>query len=130
MTYSAPTCKLTVYQNDETVGLYELNGTEFTIGREESCSLVLRNRYASRIHATLIPDSGSWLIHDGSLLPERKSANGVFVNGVRRRAALLEHGDTITIAGTKIIFAIVGLSDAKNATFPGEENETNEACVE
>jgi pSer/pThr/pTyr-binding forkhead associated (FHA) protein len=101
---SAPNCKLIVTRPDGSE-LTLLLDEECTIGRSECCNLVLRHKSVSRIHATLVLDtSGRHVLHDGSLFPTRPSANGVFVNGSRRKAALLNHGDLISIADVQMVY--------------------------
>lgn len=72
----------------------------YSLGRDPRNSIVLHARTVSRQHAVLlrvtVPDSDDCLfrIVDGSFNGQR-STNGIFVNGDRRFAHNLEHGDVI-----------------------------------
>lgn len=54
-----------------------LTAAGLTIGRSQSCSLVLDDGYVSSYHAKLFAQDGTWMIED------MDSTNGTFVNGAR-----------------------------------------------
>ncbi|CEM26461.1 unnamed protein product [Vitrella brassicaformis CCMP3155] len=75
--------------------LYELEETKTTIGRDESCDIVLTSRGVSRFHAVL--EFGK-LGGEKATLTDLGSCNGTFVNNVRlpaQQAYPLEHADVI-----------------------------------
>ena len=81
-----------------------LEPSTYSIGREDSHSIVLHSRLVSRHHATLFgvqyPGSQeySFWIVDGDAKQER-STNGLIVNGKRRLCHKLKHGDLILFGG-------------------------------
>src|SRR3954447_17708807 len=76
----------------------EVEGTEFTIGREAGVELVLSDGKASRRHAALrvLPDGRATLYDLGS-------SNGTFVNGRRIQSTLLQGGEQIQIGDTVLV---------------------------
>ncbi len=66
---------------------------ELTIGREESCSIMIPNRQVSRLHARLT------ITQDGVLLEDVSSKNGTHHNGeIVADPVYLQDGDIIQIA--------------------------------
>src|SRR6476469_1164736 len=76
----------------------QVEGTEFTIGREAGVDLVLAGGKASRRHAALrvLPDGRATLYDLGS-------SNGTFVNGRRIQSTLLQGGEQIQIGDTVLV---------------------------
>jgi len=75
----------------------DVSTTEFLIGRDVDCELVLKQDLVSRHHARLSQTE------DGLVVEDLRSMNGVFVNERRiREPTLLAHGDTIAI-GTETL---------------------------
>ena len=76
---------------------YYLDDSMYTIGRSDSCSIVIKDPTLSREHARVWWDSGNWYLEDSN------SANGVELNGVilePGRAYILSSGCTILLAAT------------------------------
>src|SRR3954469_19808167 len=76
----------------------EVQGNEFTIGREAGVDLVLADGKASRRHAALrvLPDGRATLYDLGS-------SNGTFVDGRRIQSTLLQGGEEIQIGDTVLL---------------------------
>lgn len=69
-----------------------------SIGRDDSCDIILDDEEVSRRHAEIVLDSG-----DGSyLIADLNSSNGVFVNGKKINKSRLYSGDNIKI-GNQLI---------------------------
>lgn len=73
-------------------------GPQVSIGRAEVCDIVLKEPYASKMHAQLLYNEENWVIND--LL----SKNGVIVNGEKVLTQTLKMGDKIKIGLTTIYF--------------------------
>jgi succinoglycan biosynthesis transport protein ExoP len=75
-----------------------LDKDEISIGREEGCEICLNDEAVSRKQCAVKADKGSFLITDFN------SRNGSFVNGLRIREKVLQHGDKIRIGATELVF--------------------------
>lgn len=83
--------------------IINLNDSYFTIGRNQSNSLVIKSHLISRFHATIFPlkrlflDDCSYWIIDGNLQEGTRSSNGIFVNNRSVLMYELQPGDLITL---------------------------------
>jgi hypothetical protein len=68
-----------------------MDGQGITIGRGDTCDIVLNDNFASREHAQLIPSGKSLMLFD------TYSSNGVYLNGERIKKARVHVGDIIEI---------------------------------
>ncbi|RMG11976.1 MAG: FHA domain-containing protein, partial [Cyanobacteria bacterium J055] len=97
-----------------------LEPSTYSIGRDESLSIVLHSRLVSRHHATLFgiqdpetQERAFWIV-DGDSQGDR-SKNGLIVNGQKKLSHELGHGDLILFGGgAKASYHII--SDSQNAT--------------
>jgi hypothetical protein len=69
-----------------------------SIGRGEACAVRLDGRHVSRIHARLEKRP------DGTLIKDNGSRNGIFVNGLSVREAVLRPDDQIEIGEHVLVF--------------------------
>ncbi len=85
------------YNKWHTIPLIEKK--EFTIGREESCDIILPHITVSKCHAKIVYENKGWYIVD------RDSTNGVIINNKRIFGKeKLHEKDVIAITNSKLIF--------------------------
>ncbi len=70
------------------------------VGRGAQCPIRILDTEASRIHARLSPEQGSWVVED------LNSSNGTYVNGQPIQKHRLESGDQIRLGRTTLVFAL------------------------
>lgn len=98
------------------VSRFKVNRGGISFGRSEACGVVLLQRTASRQHAQVSWESGSFVIRD------LDSSNGVYVNERRVAEAVLESGDVVEVGDA--VFAWVqphGAPQLDEATRTQEE---------
>src|SRR3954469_10334977 len=90
--------QLTITSGADAGKTVQIQGNEFTIGREAGVDLVIADGKASRRHAALLvlPDGRATLYDLGS-------SNGTFVNGQRVQSVLLQGGEQIQIGDTVLV---------------------------
>lgn len=71
--------------------VFDLGADELTVGRSPHCSIFLNDMTVSRMHATIEPEAGCYVIRDAN------SFNGVWVNNESVSARALRPGDLIQI---------------------------------
>src|SRR3954466_9506252 len=90
--------QLTITSGADAGKTVQVQGNEFTIGREAGADLVLNDGKASRRHAALRP------LPDGrATLYDLGSSNGTFVNGQKVQSILLQGGEQIQIGDTVLV---------------------------
>jgi S1-C subfamily serine protease len=112
--------QLTITAGADAGKTVQVQGNEFTIGREAGCDLVLADGKSSRRHAALrvLPDGRATLYDLGS-------SNGTFVNGQRVQSMLLQGGeqiqigDTVLVPGQAIVPGAQPVGGTHGATSPG-----------
>jgi len=90
-----------------------LDDGEMTIGRDAANRLCLGEDAVSRKHCTIKREGGFYRIVDFN------SRNGTFVNGIPVREKVLQHGNTIRLGSTVLVF----LTEAEEADTPDKELE-------
>ena len=82
------------------IRLDSVNRTRITIGRSESCDVVISDATVSRNHAVLDRRGDQWRIRDAG------SQNGIYLNGIRvRRSTPVNSGDGIQLGDTMLRLA-------------------------
>lgn len=69
-----------------------------TIGRQDTCGLILQHKTVSKEHALIIPAQAGYTIRDTD------SANGIYLNGKRIKESPLTPGDRLRIGKFELIF--------------------------
>ena len=77
-----------------------LAGSRVLIGRSRDCDVTLEDPNASRRHAELRNEDGSWIVTDLG------STNGVKVNGRRVKEAVLQPGDELALGLARLRFEL------------------------
>jgi len=97
--------------NNSTIGVIEVPGSSFTMGRNPENDLPLRDDLASRFHCTIeVDDSGRWVVKDLG------SRNGTRLNGERVTTNSLRDGDVIAIGRHTFTVALTKDAVAAKAT--------------
>src|SRR3954469_22350017 len=111
--------QLTITAGADAGKTVQVQGNEFTIGREAGADLVIADGKASRRHAALrvLPDGRATLYDLGS-------SNGTFVNGQRVQSVLLNGGEQIQIGDT-VLVPSGGAGDAHPARQAGALGATS-----
>jgi serine phosphatase RsbU (regulator of sigma subunit)/pSer/pThr/pTyr-binding forkhead associated (FHA) protein len=91
--------EVTVYSPLVSPVHYSFANEILIIGRSSECNIPVKDRYLSRRHAEIIPDTGKWILKDLG------SANGTYLNGARVDSDRpLRSGDRIRVGDTEIVF--------------------------
>ena len=85
------TPRLIVSRHRDTLGTYPMTDKKMLIGRSEFADIVIEDLFASKLHAMLLVYS------DALVLLDLNSANGVTVNSVKTKCAVLKESDIIAI---------------------------------
>lgn len=86
-----------VRQGDDEAQTIPVAGESLTIGRAESCEIVLADNYASQFHARIYSQDGAWFVEDLG------STNGTYLNRVKvTHPSPFASGDEIRIGKTTI----------------------------
>ena len=80
---------------------HEITAGPVTIGRDDSCDIVIDDAKVSRAHARLDLQLGQWRVTD------LQSSNGTYVNEQRTTTAPLRSGDDLRIGNTTLTFTAV-----------------------
>src|ERR1700758_482196 len=90
--------KLVVVSGANQGAVSPLNDSETTIGRDADNGLCLNEQAVSRKHCAIKNDAGTYRIID------LNSRNGTFVKGIPVRQKILQHGNTIRLGHTLLVF--------------------------
>lgn len=90
-----------ILKNLSTGDVYEITSNPFTIGKSQTCNLVIADKVVSRHHAEVVQYGDKYFIKDLS------STNGTFINGNKLMADTdveLKDGQEIIFANKKFIY--------------------------
>lgn len=90
-----------ILKNLNTGDVYEVTSNPFTIGKSQTCNLVIADKVVSRHHAEVVQYGDKYFIKDLS------STNGTFINGNKLMADTdveLKDGQEIIFANKKFIY--------------------------
>lgn len=90
-----------ILKNLSTGDVYEVTSNPFTIGKSQTCNLVIADKVVSRHHAEVVQYGDKYFIKDLS------STNGTFINGNKLMADTdveLKDGQEIIFANKKFIY--------------------------
>ena len=83
--------RLIVSRDGDVVNEFMFNDKKVLIGRSDFADIVIEDLFASKLHAIVL------VYTDALVLLDLNSANGLTVNSVKRRSAVLEENDIISI---------------------------------
>jgi pSer/pThr/pTyr-binding forkhead associated (FHA) protein len=83
--------RIIVSRHRDLVGEHTVSDKKVLIGRSEFADIVIEDLFASKLHAMVLVYS------DALVLLDLNSANGVTVNSVETKCAVLKENDIITI---------------------------------
>lgn len=78
--------------------VFRLTANELTIGRSPQCDIFLNDMTVSRMHATLTREGSGYRITDAD------SFNGLWVNNLNVKDALLQNGDVVQIGTFCLVY--------------------------
>lgn len=90
-----------ILKNLNTGDVYEVTSNPFTIGKSQTCNLVIADKVVSRHHAEVVQYGDKYFIKDLS------STNGTFINGNKLMADTdveLKDGQEIIFANKKFVY--------------------------
>ena len=90
-----------ILKNLSTGDIYEVTSNPFTIGKSQTCNLVIADKVVSRHHAEVVQYGDKYFIKDLS------STNGTFINGNKLMADTdveLKDGQEIIFANKKFVY--------------------------
>ena len=95
-----------------------------TIGRSQSCDVIIGDETLSRIHARIVRTKDEWTIEDAG------SRNGCFVNGIRVATAKLQRGDRVRLgAGAAFRFDLVSEDEERSLVMQYESGTRDPLTV-
>jgi len=83
--------RIIISKHRDKLGEYTVDDKKVLIGRSEFSDIVIEDPFASKLHALLL------IYSDALVLLDLNSANGVTVNSVETKCAVLNDDDIITI---------------------------------
>jgi adenylate cyclase len=101
--------------------VFEIKQDKITLGRAETCDIILVDNSVSRQHAIITKQGEQYTLIDN------QSRNGSFVNGVLVTTKNLSHGDTIRIGQTLLEFVDkeqVAVQISEGSKFEAKEEVT------
>lgn len=113
-----------IYVTDNAVPVvFPLGKATLLIGRDEGMTIQLPDVSVSRNHATVVYESGLFVVHDNG------SANGTFVNGQQTRRQELKHHDVLRFGEYVFLVDLSGVEQPKNPISKSQQIR-NHAMVE
>ncbi len=118
--------KLVIEDDEGKRTVVPLSRDDYTIGRQEGNTIRLTERNVSREHSRIRRKraGGNGVAKDVFLVEDRRSYNGVFVNGLRVADSQdLQHGDLIQIGDYRITLQDDAVSAVETAAMPAATTE-------
>lgn len=110
---------LLIIEDDKGQRHFTLDGSVYTVGRDQKCDLCLASLFVSRRHATLVKlpkDNGSYYyrIQDGSL-KGKPSVNGLLINGYKLQGHDLKNKDVVVFGpSVRMIYFVLEEDELTN----------------
>jgi len=100
------------YLIDDKNNKYEINKSDFTLGRKIGSDLVINDSKVSRLHASIHITNGKLWIRD------ENSTIGLFVNGKIVQQMVLHNGDLIQIGDSKFFIKVTEIDSGLSSKTP------------
>jgi len=107
-----PQITITVLAGPEQGQVFKIARPTTTVGRSNTCEVVLNDPLISRLHCQILLGMG------GITLRDLGSTNGTFLNGVRMTESPLRNQDVISVGGTRLRFAVEVTKDTNDSRTP------------
>ena len=107
-----PQITVTVLAGPEQGQVFKIARPTTTMGRSNTCEIVITDPLVSRQHAQIILGMG------GISLRDLASTNGTFLNGARVTESPLRNQDVISVGGTRLRFAVEVAKDTEESKTP------------
>ncbi|WP_303249846.1 FHA domain-containing protein [uncultured Slackia sp.] len=91
-------CTLSIVKGPQVGNVFRLSSDAITIGRSPQCDIFLNDMTVSRMHATLKRIPGGYEIVDAD------SFNGLWVNNLNVKEAVLKDGDVVQIGTFCLVY--------------------------
>lgn len=86
-------------------GVFRLEGDRLLVGRGDECQLLLDDVSVSRVHVEIVRTE------HGLMILDKKSSNGLRINGVELASAMLRAGDVVELGDVRLKFVPAGVAD-------------------
>lgn len=107
-----PQITITVLAGPEQGQVFKIARPTTTMGRSNTCEVVITDPLVSRQHCQIILGMG------GISLRDLASTNGTFLNGARVTESPLRNQDVISVGGTRLRFAVEVTKDTEESKTP------------
>ena len=107
-----PQITVTILAGPEQGQVHKINRPTTTVGRSNTCEVVLTDPLISRQHCQILLGMG------GVMLRDLGSTNGTFLNGTRIIESAIRNQDVISVGNTRLRFAVEIIKETGDSKTP------------